>query len=201
MTVSGWTKQRRRARAITVLLAAALVALGAIPIVALWHAFRPKPVFAPDFSLVDQDGQPFTLSAQRGHPVALFFGYTHCPDACPTTLAHLARAVRSADVPRDIRVAFITVDPQRDSPAVLKRYVRLFDPDFIGITGTLRTLDPVYAAYHTWHEASPANHGPNDYSVAHGTTIYYVGRDGTLKGLGSWDDGTSQITRAFKEYQ
>ena len=201
MSAAVWTKQRLRARLLTLCLIAFLVALSAIPLIALYHAFAPKVVLAPDFTLVDQDGRPFTLSALRGHPVALFFGYTHCPDECPTTLAHLAQAIKAPGVPSDVHVAFLTVDPERDSPRVLKRYVSLFDPHFIGLTGTRRVMDPVYAGYHVWTQAVPVHHGPNDYSVAHGTTIYYIARDGSIKGLGSWDDDTPQIARAFQEFQ
>ncbi len=156
---------------------------------------------APDFTLIDQDGQPFTLSGLRGHPIALFFGYTHCPDECPTTLAHLARAVHAAGVSQDTRVAFITVDPDRDSPATLKRYVRLFDPKFIGLTAGLSRLDPVYNAYHVARQVVRVGQNKSDDSFEHGTTVYYVGRDGTIKGLGQWDDAMSDIARDFKDFQ
>ena len=156
---------------------------------------------APDFALIDQDARPFKLSGLRGHPVVVFFGYTHCPDVCPTTLAHLAKAVHSPTVPGDEHVVFITVDPDRDSPSVLKRYVRLFDPEFIGLTGSLKSLEPVYAAYHTARQAVPNNHGPNDYSIVHGTSLYYVGRDGIMKGFGSWEDDTPELTQDLKRFQ
>lgn len=183
------------------LLVLALAAVAAIPLTALWQAFGPKGNVAPDFTLTDQHGLAFTLSAQRGHPVVLFFGYTHCPDACPTTLAHLAKAVTSPSVPADVRVAFITVDPYRDSPAVLKRYVALFNPSFRGLTGSLATLNPIYSAYHSWRQAVPVRHGPDNYSMAHGTTIYYIGRSGALNGIGHWDDDTPTMLVDLKEYQ
>jgi len=190
-----------RIRTIRTVLIVILVAVASIPLVALWKAFGPHTSFAPDFTLTDQDSRPFTLSAQRGRPVVLFFGYTHCPDACPTTLAHLAQAVRNPDVPRDVRIAFVTVDPFRDTPPVLKRYVRIFNPAFVGLTGTLNQLKPVYAAYDTWREPVPAIHGPDNYFMAHGTAIYYIGRDGALKGLGHWDDALAVIIHDLKGYQ
>jgi protein SCO1/2 len=183
------------------LLIIALAALSAIPLVALYHAFRPKSDLAPDFTLTDQDAKPFTLSSLRGHPVALFFGYTHCPDACPTALAKLARAIHAPDAPPGIRVVFVTVDRARDTPAVLKRYVRLFDPAIVGVTGSQQALEPVYAAYHVWFMAVPVNHGPNDYSVAHGTRIYYIARNGSIKGFGDYADAPARILNAFKEFQ
>ncbi len=156
---------------------------------------------APDFTLVDQDARPFALSNLRGHPVVLFFGYAHCPDVCPTTLARLAQALRSPGAPSDTRVVFVTVDPERDSPAVLKRYVHLFDPEFIGLSGSAQALDGVYAAYHVLRQIVPGERGRGEYSVSHGTTVFYVGRDGRLNGVGNWDDAPLQIAHDIKQFQ
>ncbi len=188
-------------RLASISLVAILVAVAAIPLAALWRAFGPHPPYAPDFTLTDQDGRPFTLSAQRGHPVVLFFGYTHCPDTCPTTLAHLARALRSPGAPQDARVVFVTVDPQRDSPAVLKRYVALFDPRFVGLTGSPAALEPVYTAYHTWHESLPPKTRGGDYEVAHGAAIYFIGRRGTVRTIGDWSDDTSTLRSDMENFQ
>jgi protein SCO1/2 len=191
-----------RLRLPAVALIAALLAIASISIVARLRAtIGNDAARAPDFTLVDQDGQTFALSAQRGRPVVLFFGYTHCPDACPLTLAHLAVAMRSPGVARDVRVAFITVDPERDTPAKLKRYVGLFDPRFSGLTGSPETLAAVYSQYHVWHEDVPFKHGPGNYSVAHGTTIYYIGRNGSLRGFGNWDDPLNKVVHDLKEYE
>lgn len=187
-------------RAFTAALIVLLFALAAIPLTAVWLAFQPNGKYAPDFTLTDQDGKPFKLSEQGGHLVVLFFGYTHCPDVCPTTLARLARAVHAPGVYPDVLVAFITVDPERDSPPVLKRYVRLFDPDFIGLTGSPAALEPVYSAYHTWRQAVPVNHGKNDYSMAHGTTIYYIGRGGAIRGVGNWDESTQSLIHDLETF-
>jgi protein SCO1/2 len=184
-----------------VALVVLLAAVAAIPLAALWQAFGPKPNLAPDFTLTDQAGRPFTLSALRGVPVVLFFGYTHCPDTCPATLAKLAQAVRSPAAPRDVRVAFVTVDPDRDSPAALARYLRLFDPRFTGLTGTFQILDPVYSAYHVWREDVPVDHGRDDYSVAHGAALYFIGRSGAIRGFGSWEDDTPVMIHDLKEFQ
>jgi protein SCO1/2 len=111
--------------------------------------------------------------------------------------------VHTPGVARDIRVAFITVDPKRDSAQTLKRYVGLFDPTFIGLTGDLRSLNPVYAAYHTLRRAVPGGGnrtGGNrtQDSFEHGTTIYYIGRNGSIDGLGQWDDAPVDIARYFR---
>ncbi len=178
-----------------------LVAIGIVAIAARLRAVGPPVVMAADFTLVDQNDRPFTLSGMHGHPVALFFGYAHCPDECPTTLARLAKAALWPGVPRDQRVAFITVDPRRDTPATLKRYIGLFKDDFIGLTGSSAALEPVYAAYRTPHQLEVLKGDPKDYSVSHGTTIYFVGRDGSIKGLGQFDDGIPAMAREFHDFQ
>src|SRR5215472_19138493 len=97
---------------------------------------------APDFTLTDQSGHAFSLSGQRGHVTVLYFGYTHCPDICPTSLAAIASALRQIgpNADRDIKVAFITDDPARDTPKTLRDFVTLFDPYFFGLSGTGATL-------------------------------------------------------------
>lgn len=87
-----------------------------------------------DFHLVDSRGRSFTRAALMGHPTLIYFGFTHCPDECPDTLAELARVKREAALP-GLQVLFVTVDPERDSPAVLAGYLRQFDPGFLGLTG------------------------------------------------------------------
>jgi len=91
-----------------------------------------KPV--ADFHLIDSQGRPFTRAALLGHPTLVYFGFTHCPDECPDTLGVLARVKKQAAMPA-LQVLFVTVDPQRDTPAVLAGYLRHFDPSFLGLTG------------------------------------------------------------------
>jgi protein SCO1/2 len=93
---------------------------------------QPRPI--PEVSLVDQSGQPFTTQSLEGHPTLVFFGFTHCPDVCPTTLARLAKVVKAANIP-DLKVLLVSVDPERDTPELLKDYVHAFSPDFGGVTG------------------------------------------------------------------
>jgi protein SCO1/2 len=155
---------------------------------------------APGFTLTDQDGKPFSLAGQHGREVILFFGYTHCPDVCPATmaqLAHVYRALSPAQRAR-VRVAFVTVDPQRDDPRTLKRYVDLFDPAFVGLTGSEAALDPVYGAYHVWHQRIPGSHG-SGYLVAHGGSVYLIDPNGDLRVLHDWTDSARSIASDVKE--
>jgi protein SCO1 len=91
-----------------------------------------KPI--ADFHLIDSQGHSFTRAALLGRPALVYFGFTHCPDECPDTLAALARIKKQAAVP-NLQVLFVTVDPGRDTPAVLAGYLRHFDPGFLGLTG------------------------------------------------------------------
>jgi len=95
----------------------------------------PAPRVLPEFSLVDAHGTPTTVAGLRGHPTLVFFGFTHCPDVCPLTLSILANVQRQAAVP-NLKVAFITVDPERDTPQQVGAYVSSFGRDFIGLTGS-----------------------------------------------------------------
>ncbi len=93
---------------------------------------NPRPI--ADFHLTDSQGHDFTHTSLLGHPTLMYFGFTHCPDECPDTLAALARVRKQAQLP-GLQVLFVTVDPERDTPAVLAAYLRHFDPGFLGLTG------------------------------------------------------------------
>ena len=95
----------------------------------------PQPRALPEFNLVDTSGAPVSPATLRGHPTLVFFGFTHCPDVCPTTLALLASVQKQAGIP-GLKVALITVDPERDTPEQLGRYIASFRGDFIGLTGS-----------------------------------------------------------------
>ena len=102
----------------------------------------PQPRPLPDFTLTDQSGQPFTSQSLRGHPTLVFFGFTHCPDVCPTTLAKLSKVVKASNVP-DLEVLLVSVDPERDTPEQLERYVHAFDPAFSAVTGKVEEIERV----------------------------------------------------------
>jgi protein SCO1/2 len=154
---------------------------------------------SPDFTLSDQHGRPFTLSNERGRPVVLFFGYAHCPDVCPTILANLKRAREAVGAKgASVLVALITVDPARDTPAALGRFVTLFDPSFLGLTGSTARLAAVYRAYHVRYEKLPEE-GSSDYLVSHTAFVYYIGRDGRIRGFGTWNDSQEILQENLKE--
>ncbi len=109
---------------------------------------EPKP--APDFTLYTAGGRPFSMHELRGQVVLLFFGYTHCPDICPMTMYQLAQIYKALGRPKDLKVLMITVDPERDDPDTTDRYAKLFDPDFIGLSGSPEAIAEVAAKYYVY---------------------------------------------------
>lgn len=141
---------------------------------------------APDFALVDHEGRSVTLASYRGHPVLLFFGYTHCPDICPLTLARLQRSVRAlGGRGEDVRVLLVTNDPRRDTPAVLREYVSRFGPQVVGLTGDSAAVARAMAGYgaYTMPGAAPhAEHGAaRPAAMGHTAQVFGIDRQGRLQ--------------------
>jgi protein SCO1 len=141
------------------------------------------PRVAPDFSLQGSDGGELKLSRYRGKVVVLGFGFSHCPEICPTTLATLARAHKKLGAgARDLQVVYVTVDPERDSPERLHAYLAAFDPSFIGGTGSPEQLAKVRAAYGIF-AARIESRDPAQYGFDHSSFVYLVDREGNLRAL------------------
>jgi protein SCO1/2 len=139
------------------------------------------PVQAVDFVLESSDGGNFRLSDFRGKTVLLYFGYTYCPDVCPTTLFDLARAKKTlGDVGNDLVVAMITVDPKRDDLDVLGEYVRTFDPSFFGLSAESETLEAVWTDYGVYRAETQALGGA-EYLVDHTARVYVIDSRGRLR--------------------
>jgi protein SCO1/2 len=113
----------------------------------------------------------------KGHPFLVFFGYTHCPDICPTTLFEMSEVMRALGNDADrINALFITVDPERDTPAVMKDYLSSFDPHLRGGTGDQKAIDAVEKAYRVYAKKVPAEKG--DYSMDHTALVYLMDKQG-----------------------
>jgi protein SCO1/2 len=119
---------------------------------------------------------------------------------CPTTLAALARAKRKlgTDGAR-FDVVFVTVDPRRDTTAIVGKYVRLFDPSVIGLTGTEAQLAPVYTAYKVYHQALPAHGSAVGYLEAHSSTVDFIGPHGRIRSFGDWSDTPDELAAQVKQ--
>jgi protein SCO1 len=131
------------------------------------------------FSLVDGDARPVTDKTWRGKYMLVYFGYTYCPDVCPTTLTALADALDKLGANADrIQPLFITVDPKRDTPAVVKQYAAAFGPRFMGLTGTPEQVAAAAKAYRVYYAEHRTGPGPDDYSMDHSSVLYLMGPDG-----------------------
>ena len=128
-----------------------------------------------DFHL-SENGRPVTAEAFRGKVVALYFGYTHCPDVCPTTLANLAQMTEKVHSP-DLRILFVTVDPDRDTDAVLSDYAKAFSPQVVGLRGTANQLADLARRYRV---AYTVTKGP-PYEVTHSNAVFFFDRDGRAR--------------------
>ncbi|BAS29182.1 SCO family protein [Limnochorda pilosa] len=148
-----------------------------------YHGRVMDPVrAAPDFALTDQQGRPFRLSSQRGSAILLFFGYTSCPDVCPTTLSTF-RQVRQAlgSDAEQVRFVFVTVDPERDTPERLREYLAFFDPSVVGLWGELDALETVREAYGVYAAKSLDPQAPDGYWMNHTATAFLVDASGNLR--------------------
>ena len=145
------------------------------------QAVVPPPA-ALDFTLQASDGSEFKLSQQRGKVVLLNFGYTFCPDVCPTTLAELSQVrARLGDAAKRVQTAFITLDPERDTPERLNIYIKTFDPTFIGLTGSAEQLAHVRTMYGVVAEKETPHSPSAGYLIAHSAYTYVIDPKGQLR--------------------
>jgi protein SCO1 len=146
-----------------------------------------------EFQMTDQDGQPVTAADYRHDLVVLYFGYTDCPDECPTTLTMLANALHTlGPQASQVRVLFVTVDPNRDTTAVLKRYVSNFGPEFVGLRPDQDELIALSKRYRiSYHYEKPDKEG--NYEVDHSSAIFVFDRGGRARLLALSDNTSQQV--------
>jgi protein SCO1 len=129
------------------------------------------------FHLTDENGKPFSDQDMKGRPYLVFFGFTHCPDICPTTLFEISQVLRKLGPDANRTGAlFITVDPERDTPAVMKDYLSNFDPHLRGLTGDPAAIDAAIKAYRVYAKKVPLENG--DYTMDHTAIVYLMDKDG-----------------------
>ena len=149
------------------------------------------------FTLTGSDGQPFSSARLAGRPYAIFFGFTHCPDVCPTTLARMARlrkALGRGDGAFDI--LFVSVDPERDKSADMARYTGLFGTPIIALTGSPDAIDRVRKLYGIYAKKVPFSDG--NYSVDHTATVLIFDRRGDLTSTIATDEGDGPALEKLK---
>jgi protein SCO1 len=152
------------------------------------------------FKLTDQNGQAITDADFKGKPFLVFFGYTHCPDVCPTTLFDVSEILHALGPDADrAKALFITVDPDRDTPVVLKDYLSSFDPHLVGATGDQKALDAVEKEYRVYAKKVPTGKD-GDYSMDHSAIVYLMDKQGRFVAPFKLDRKPEQAAAELKKY-
>jgi protein SCO1 len=137
--------------------------------------------YASDFALIDHHGNPRTLADFKGKAVLVFFGFMNCPDVCPTTMAEMANVMQQLGPQAEkVQVLFITVDPERDTPELLAKYVPAFDPRFIGLTGDKAAIEKVAKEFKVFYQKVPGKE-PGSYSMDHTAGSYVFDPQGRIR--------------------
>jgi protein SCO1/2 len=150
------------------------------------------------FQLIDQNGKPFNDANLKGKWHLIFFGYTHCPDACPTALNEMSLALDRLGIKRDeVGVVFITVDPERDTPDVLKSYVQSFDAPIVALTGSPEAVAQAAKAYRVFYAKHPRADG--DYDMDHSAVIYVMNPEGRFTATFTPDSSADAIVQRLQK--
>jgi len=167
----------RAARTLAVVVAAIALAGAAV-----WLAATPgrhaRALVGGPFALQTGDGETLTDADMKGHPFLVYFGYIHCPDVCPTTLAEISDVLRRLP-DKPIKTLFVTVDPERDTPALMAEYVGSFDKRVIGLSGSPAEIAAVEKAYRVYARKGPTQ-ANGDYSMDHSSVVYLMDADGAF---------------------
>jgi protein SCO1 len=149
------------------------------------------------FTLTGSDGKPFSSTALAGKPYAIFFGFTHCPDVCPTTLARMVRLRQQLGAgDQAFEILFVTVDPERDGPAEVGKYAELFNSPVTGLTGSPARIGQVKKQFGIFSQKAPDSNG--GYSVDHTSTVLLFDRKGDFNGTISPEEGDSGALAKLK---
>jgi protein SCO1/2 len=155
--------------------------------------------FGRDFQLTDHHGKPRTLAAFRGKAVVLFFGYTQCPDVCPTTLSELAEAMKRLGPDADrVQVLFVSVDPERDTPELLAQYVPAFHPSFIGLSGDAEATARTAKEFRILYQKQPGK-TPGSYTVDHSAGSFIFDPQGRLRVYVGYGQGADVFAHDLRE--
>jgi protein SCO1 len=155
------------------------------------------PIGGP-IRLTDQDGKPFDSASLAGKPYAVFFGFTHCPDACPTTLSEMARTEDEIGEPaKGFTTLFVTVDPERDTPAVLKEYISNFGGNTIALSGTPEQVAEVAKAYRVFYKKVPTSDG--GYTMDHTAVLYLMNREGLFQDVVAYSEEHERYVAKIKK--
>ena len=181
------------------LLAVMLLAAGGFMWLGGTGGNTPFAIGGP-FALQDGDGKPVTDRAFRGKFMLVYFGYTFCPDVCPTTLSAVADAMeRLGPAAARIQPLFISIDPKRDTPPLVKQYAAAFGPAVMGLTGTADQIAAVAKEYRVYYAENRTGPGPDDYSMDHSSVLYLMGPDGAFISPVRADQSGEEMAASLKK--
>ncbi len=168
----------------------------------LMGVLRPGPKQLQQFNLIDHNNKPFNLERLKGKWTFMFFGYTFCPDICPTTMsaltATMSQLTNNPEAKKDVQVVFISVDPQRDTLEKLSNYMKYFNEEFIGVTGDRAKLDALVSQTGAGYAIEPET-APGEYLISHTSAIFLTNPDGELIASFSQPHYPATIAEQFKQ--
>jgi protein SCO1/2 len=182
-----------------------LIVVGAVSAAALGYLYLYQggtgpaavPIGGP-IRLTDQDGKPFDSTTLAGKPYAVFFGFTHCPDACPTTLSEIARVEDEIGAPaKELTTLFVTVDPERDTPAVLKEYISNFGGNTVALSGSPEQVAQAAKEYRVFYKKVPTSDG--GYTMDHTAVLYLMGREGEFRDVIAYSEDHDRYVDKIKK--
>ncbi|HEY1473042.1 MAG TPA: SCO family protein [Pseudolabrys sp.] len=158
----------------------------------------PSAIGGP-FNLIDQNGKPISDQDMKGRPFLVFFGYRYCPDICPTTLFEMSELMRTLGKDADrVGALFITVDPERDTPAAMADYMSSFDPHLRGATGDAKAIEAVEKAYRVYAKKVPGENG--NYSMDHTALVYLMDKQGRFVAPFKLDRKLEEVAADLRRY-
>ena len=177
------TSGRARLALVGILLAAVVFGTGGFLLLSARDNYQPGQTAAVSiggpFTLTDGNGKQVTDRDFRGKYLLVYFGYTFCPDVCPTTLNQVAAAMQKLGAKAEqVQPLFVTIDPQRDTPSVVRQYAAAFDARLIGLTGTPEQVAQIAREYRVYYAVHRTGSGASDYTMDHSSVIYLIGPDG-----------------------
>ena len=190
----------RQLRMIVIGFALGLAALGG-----LVYAVMPgssntgSPEIGGSFTMIGQDGHPVTNADLAGRPYLVFFGYTHCPDFCPTALFDISAVFKELGQDKKVAALFVTVDPERDTPDVLKSYLENFDSRIIGLTGDNQKIEAIAQAFRVYAKKVPGEK-TGDYTVDHTGVVYLMDKRGKFVNAFNLQRPPKQAARELEAY-
>ncbi|MDB5569195.1 MAG: cytochrome oxidase assembly factor transrane protein [Hyphomicrobiales bacterium] len=150
------------------------------------------------YALIDQDGKALTPRELQGRPYLVFFGYTHCPDVCPTTLMEISQVFESLGPAAKVAALFVTVDPERDTPAVLKDYLSSFDQRIMGATGPRESVDAALKSFRVYARRVPGE--SEAYTMDHSAVVYLMDKQGRFVSGFNLQQSPQQAAQSLKPY-